>query len=66
MIAPQGSGTWIAAGVAGAVAVAAGLADRTRTRRRELDRIGWVDWRTVQMAAMLALLVSVGLALHAQ
>lgn len=60
MIAPA----WIAAGVAGAAAVTAGLADRARVRRPDPDRIGWVDWRTVQMAAMLALLVSVGLALH--
>lgn len=54
---------WIAAGVAGAVAVAAGLAERGRRRRRDLDRIGMVDWRTVQMAAMLALMVAVGVGL---
>jgi hypothetical protein len=54
---------WIAAGVAGVVALAAGLTDRARSRRRELDRIGLIDWRSVQMAALLALLVAAGLAL---
>lgn len=45
------------------IALAAGLADRRRRLRRDLDRIGWIDWRHVQMAALLAtiLLVSVGL-----
>ena len=62
MIAP----TWIVAGLAGALAIAASIADRARGRRRELDRIGWIDWRNVQMAAILALLVSTGLAVHAQ
>jgi hypothetical protein len=54
---------WIAAGLAGAVAVAAGLADHSRKRRRDLDRIGMVDWRTIQMAAMLALMLAVGVGL---
>lgn len=55
---------WMAAAAAAALAVASGLADRRRRHRGDLDRIGWVDWRTVQMAAMLALMVAVGLALH--
>ena len=63
MIVPLGSRPWIAAALAGVVAVAAGLAERARGRRRELDRVGLVDWRTVQMAAMLALMVAVGVGL---
>jgi uncharacterized membrane protein len=57
---------WLAAAAAGAIAVAAGLADRGWQRRRNLDRIGWVDWRTVQMAALLGLMVAAGLALAPQ
>ena len=53
---------WITAGVAGAVALAAGLADHRRRRRADLDRIGWVDWPTVQMLALIGLGIAVTLA----
>ena len=48
------------------LALVAALADRRRRLRHDPDRVGWVDWRTVQMAALLAtiLLVSLGLHLH--
>jgi len=51
------------AGVSLAVALGAAFADRRRRLRDDPDRVGLVDWRTVQMAALLAtiLLVSVGL-----
>ena len=62
MIAP----TWMAAAASAIVAVAAGLADRGLQRRRNLDRIGWVDWRTVQMTALIGLMVATGLALQRQ
>ena len=52
-----------AAGGAALLALVAGLADRRRRLRDDPDSVGWVDWRTVQMAALLAtiLLISVGL-----
>ncbi|WP_374943466.1 hypothetical protein [Sphingomonas sp.] len=53
---------WVAAAVALAVAVMAGLADRGRKRRSDLDRIGWVDWRTVQMLALMGMAISVAVA----
>ncbi|MGY2733138.1 hypothetical protein [Sphingomonas sp. UYP23] len=45
---------WIAAGVAVGIAVLAGVADWRRDRRADLDRVGWVDWRSTQMFALIA------------
>ena len=45
---------WIAAAVAGLVAIAAGVGDWRRSARADLDRIGSVDWRTLQMFALIA------------
>lgn len=56
---------WTASGCLAALAVAAGLGDRRRRRRRDPDSVGWVDWPTVQMVALIALAVTVGLALKA-
>ncbi len=54
---------WGAAAAALAVAVVAGIADNARQRRRDLDRIGWVPWRGVQVASVFALLLVMILAL---
>lgn len=43
---------WGAAAALGA-AVLAGVGDWRRRNRRDLDRIGWVDWPTLQMLAVL-------------
>ncbi|MEH3099338.1 hypothetical protein [Sphingomonas adhaesiva] len=40
-----------------AVAVFAGWRDARRRRRAEVDAVGWIDWTTVQMAALIALAV---------
>jgi len=48
---------WTALGVALALAVVAGIADWRRVhRRRSIDDIGWVPWRTIQVAALFAAL----------
>ena len=52
------------AGAAVIVALVAALRDRRRRLRDDLDRVGWVDWRTVQMAALLATILLVSLGLH--
>ncbi len=52
------------AGAAVIVALFAALRDRRRRLRADLDRVGWIDWRTVQMAALLATILLVSIGLH--
>ncbi len=53
---------WVGAGLA-AAAVGAEVAARRRRRRADLDRVGWVDWPTVQMLAMLGAAFAAALAM---
>lgn len=47
---------WTLAGASAAMAMLAALADRRRSRRRDLDRVGWVPWPLlVVVGVMLAL-----------
>ena len=39
--------------VAVVLAIAAGIADWRRSRRADLDRIGVLDWRTVQVLCLI-------------
>lgn len=48
---------WAAVASALAIAVLTGVADWRRRERRDLDRMGWVDWRTIQMLAVIAALI---------
>lgn len=57
---------WGLASAALLLALLAVWRERVRSQRRDLNRVGWIDWRSVQFAAILALLVFAGLALHLQ
>ena len=46
------------------VAIGAGLGDWRRKRRADLDRVGLVDWPTLQILALIAGAVCVIIALH--
>jgi hypothetical protein len=54
---------WVLAAAAAALALLSALADRRRTRRRDLDRPGWVPWALIQILAMLVAAVAAAFAL---
>ncbi len=60
----MGSWAWCLAAAAFVLAALSGWADHRRRRRVDLDRVGMIDWRTVQLAAIATVLVAVSLALH--
>jgi len=43
---------WGGVAACAVIAVASGIASWRRSRRRNLDRVGAVDWTTVQFAAL--------------
>jgi len=54
---------WPVAGALAALAILAGWRDRQRRFRTDPDRVGVVDWPTVQVLALVALAIVVSLAL---
>lgn len=57
------AGLWAAAGVAMLVAIAAVLGEWRRSRRRDLNKVGWVPWTFIQVMAFLAAMAAAALAL---
>lgn len=57
---------WSAAGAALLVALASGFAEHRRKRRRDLDKVGWMPWVTIQFVALFAVLVLASLAVQAR
>jgi len=53
---------WSIAAASAALALLAGWADQRRTRRRDVDRPGWVPWQPILILAMMATVVCVALA----
>jgi hypothetical protein len=54
---------WWTAGAALLVAVLAAFGEHRRTRRRDLDEVGWVPWNFIQVMAGLGAVVAAALAL---
>lgn len=54
---------WALAGAAAALAVWAGFAEHRRSKRRDLDRVGWMPWALIQVLAGIAAAVAAALAL---
>jgi len=55
---------WAAAGAALALALVATAAEWLRARRRNLDKVGWMPWQTVQVLAFFATVGLAALALN--
>ncbi len=60
-----GAPFWVAAAIAVLAAILAGLGDHRRKRRADLDRVGLINWPTLQMLALIAAAIFVILAFHA-
>jgi hypothetical protein len=54
---------WTLASLAAFVALCAGLADRRRALRADLDRVGWVPWPLVLILAIILAALFAALAL---
>ncbi|MAW98165.1 MAG: hypothetical protein CMN72_00660 [Sphingomonas sp.] len=48
---------WIAVAVLLVIALGCALAERARRRRRDLDRIGMINWMSLQLIALMAALL---------
>ncbi len=59
------AGWWALAGAAALIALLSGLAEHRRSRRRDLDRPGWMPWTLLQILAALSAVLALALALKA-
>lgn len=55
---------WGGAVAALLLAVVSGVGDSRRRKRRDLDRVGFIPWATVQVMAMLGAVILVSVALN--
>lgn len=55
---------WTGVATCVAVAVVSGVAESRRHRRGDPDRVGWMPWRFVQFAALMAALLITSVALN--
>jgi uncharacterized membrane protein SpoIIM required for sporulation len=54
---------WTAAGLLLLLAAIAALAEHRRTRRRDIDRPGWVPWNLIQILAFMLAIAAAALAM---
>ena len=54
---------WMAAGLCAACAIGAAWGEARRKRRRDPDKVGLMDWRTVQLGAIAGTILLAALAL---
>jgi hypothetical protein len=54
---------WVSAAASACLAALAAFADRKRSRRSDLDRVGWAPWPLLLVLALLAAATLTGLAL---
>ena len=54
---------WSTAGVSAAIAAFAVFAEHRRSRRRDLDKVGWVPWNFIQILGFMGTIVFAVLAL---
>jgi hypothetical protein len=55
---------WAAAACALGLALVAAVADYRQRKRHDLDRVALVDWRSVQVFALIAAIILAGLAFN--
>jgi len=55
---------WWGAGAAAAICALAGFAEYRRTRRRDLDRVGWTPWNAIHLIAFFTALALVAAAFN--
>jgi acyl-CoA synthetase (AMP-forming)/AMP-acid ligase II len=55
---------WTAAIAALVLAVAAAIADYRQRRRHDLDRVALLDWRSVQVFALMTAIILAGVAFN--
>jgi hypothetical protein len=56
---------FLIAGAAAVLAVVAAIRDKSRAKRRNLDKPGWVPWDVIQILAGIIVVVAIVLALKA-
>jgi hypothetical protein len=56
---------WSTAGGFAALAGLAFLADHRRAKRRDLDKVGWMPWNLIQIAAIIGAAAAAAIAIKA-
>ena len=56
---------WVASGTSLALAAGAALADQRRSKRRDIDKVGWVPWTGLQLLLFLLAIAAAALAVKA-